>query len=281
MFIDSTNIQRAAGVTWTRAVQLLVVLLGALTLKLYYSIASPDELRWILAPTTVLVELVSGRSFEFESHAGYLSDDRSFLIAGSCAGVNFLITAFLMLALRKLWKQRSQRLPWQFIPTAAVFAYLATLIANTVRISTALHLQRTRLEIGDLSGNQLHRFEGIIVYFGFLLLLFVVSERLSGRTESDSSFDNSSHREQSAQNRFVLLRQSLFPLVIYYGTALGIPFANAILRQGITATDFWQHSFFVLLTPWLFLLPLAIFNTIRFPRLWDRASLGSRASRPQ
>ncbi len=95
--------------TLTRNAQLVVVVLAALALKFYYSTASADQLRWILAPTTVLVELVSGTSFEFESHAGYLSSDRSFLIATSCAGVNFLITSFLMLALRRLWRDRSHK----------------------------------------------------------------------------------------------------------------------------------------------------------------------------
>ena len=247
------------------AAQLIVVLLCALTLKLYYSTASPNELRWILAPTTVLVELVSGTSFKFESHAGYISGDHSFLIAASCAGVNFLITAFLMLSLRKLWRDRSQNpshtLAWRFIPVAAVFAYLATLVANTVRISTALRLQRMHLEtswlIGRLNANQLHRFEGIFIYFGFLLLLFMVIERRSyirtgSRGDRLLSF--------TSENPFGLLRQSVFPLLIYYATTLGIPLANGAFRQ---RSDFWEHSLFVLLTPLLLILPLAAFRYCR------------------
>jgi len=80
---------------WTRIAQCVVALAGALALKLHYSTASADQLRWILAPTAALVELVSGASFEFESRAGYISRERGFLIANSCAGVNFLIAAFL------------------------------------------------------------------------------------------------------------------------------------------------------------------------------------------
>lgn len=120
-----------------RKAQFVVVVLCALAMKLYYSTASVNQVRWILAPTTVLVELVSGRQFEFESHAGYLSSDRTFLIAASCAGINFLITAFLMLSLRKLWKDRLQDLPWRIIPLAGLFAYVATVVANTARISIA------------------------------------------------------------------------------------------------------------------------------------------------
>jgi exosortase K len=232
---------------WNRSAQLFVVLLCAAMLKLYYSTASPNQLRWILAPTTVLVELVSDRSFEFESYAGYISSDRTFLIAASCAGVNFLITSFLMLALRKLWRDRTQNIVWRFIPMAAIFAYLTTLVANTVRISIALQLQRMRVETTWLSQDQLHRVEGIFVYFGFLLLLFVISERTN------------------SENRFGLLRLSLFPLLVYYLTTLGIPLANGAYRQG---TDFWEHSLFVLLTPLPLILVLATFRFLRrgFPQ---------------
>jgi len=228
--------------TWKRNAQLVAVVLCALGLKLYYSAASPNQLRWILAPTTALVQLVTGASFQFESHAGYISSDRSFLIAASCAGVNFLITAFLMLSLRKLWRDRGHKISWSFIPSTALFAYLATLVANTVRISVALWLHHASPEINGLTRNQLHRFEGIFIYFGFLLLLFVVSERLSSANVSG------------------LLQQALFPLLIYYTTTLGIPLVNTAYHRGFAASDFWEHFFFVLLTPLLLILPLAAFR---------------------
>src|SRR5215475_926826 len=123
---------------WTRIAQYVVALVGAFALKLHYSTASADQLRWILAPTTALVELVSGASFEFESRAGYISRERGFLIAGSCAGVNFLITAFLMLSIRNALGDRSKKASWAFIPIAAVIAYLTTLVANATRIAIAL-----------------------------------------------------------------------------------------------------------------------------------------------
>lgn len=227
--------------TWNRAAQWVVVFVCALALKLYYSGASANELRWILAPTTVLVELLSGVSFEFESHAGYINSDRSFLIASSCAGVNFLITAFLMLSARKLLRDRSQDNTWRLIPTAALIAYFATLVANTVRISIALWLGRLP-EVGGLNRYQLHRVEGIIVYFGFLLLLFIVSEKIStGKTSG-------------------LLRQSFFPLFVYYATVLVIPLVNGGYRRG---AGFWEHSILVLLLPLLLILPFAVFGWLR------------------
>ncbi|HET6977949.1 MAG TPA: exosortase K, partial [Pyrinomonadaceae bacterium] len=214
--------------------QLLVVVLCALALKLYYSTATPDELRWILAPTTALVELLSGRSFTFESYTGYMSSDHRFVIAVSCAGVNFLLTAFLMLGLRRLWRDRFQEISWRFIPVTAVVAYGTTLIANTVRICIALEIQRHEIQVDGLSANQLHRLEGIVVYFGFLLLLFVLTEK---RTAKPSR------------------KLVLFPLMIYYTTTLGIPLANGSYKQGV---PFYEHSLFVLVLPLILLATYAM-----------------------
>ena len=214
--------------------QLLTVGLCALALKAYYSTATANDLRWILAPTTALVELLSGRRFQFESYAGYMSSDHTFLIAVPCAGVNFLITAFLMVALRRLWRERFHAIKWRFIPFAAVLAYVATLIANTTRIWFALELRARAVAVSGLTGNQLHRLEGIVVYFSFLLALFIVTERLESATP------------------IRLARVLPFPLLVYYATTLGIPLLNGSFRHD----GFWEHAAFVLVLPLVLIAPL-------------------------
>jgi exosortase K len=205
--------------------QVAIVALCALALKQFYSTATANDLRWILAPTTALVELLSGRSFEFESYTGYMSSDHSFVIAVPCAGVNFLIMAFVMLAMPQLWRGRFESVSWRFLPISLAVAYVATLIANTVRICLALEIQRRSVEVSWLTDNQLHRLEGIVVYFGFLMLLFIVTER----------------RDYARSRRFLV-----FPLVIYYAMTLGIPLLNGSFHRGAA---FWEHSGFVLLAP--------------------------------
>jgi len=207
--------------------QLMGVLLCALGLKLYYSAASPDELRWILAPTAWLVETLSGRTFSFEAHAGYMSSDHTFLIAASCAGVNFLITSFLMLSIRHLWQQKFEHLSWRFLPITALAAYATTLAANTTRICLALRTQGLRTEISLLTANQIHRAEGILVYFGFLLVLYLATGK------------------QKLEKRVLI-----FPLLIYYVTTLGVPLLNGAYKQGL---EFWEHSAFVMGIPLLVL----------------------------
>ena len=226
--------------------QLSIVGLCALALKAYYSTATANDLRWILAPTTTLVELLSGKRFEFESYAGYMSSDHTFVIAVPCAGVNFLITAFLMVALRRLWRDRFHAIKWQFIPFAAVLAYVATLIANTARIWLALELRARAVEVSGLTNNQLHRLEGVVVYFSFLLLLFVLVERF----------------ESARPVR--LARVLPFPLLVYYGTTLGLPLLNGSFRHG----GFWEHAGFVFVLPWLLIVPVLFCCLVK--NFWNR-----------
>jgi exosortase K len=206
--------------------QFAIVMLCAFALKQYYSTATANELRWILAPTTFIVELLSGRSFQFESYTGYMSSDNTFVIAVPCAGVNFLITAFVMLALRRLWKAQFESVSWRFLPMNIAIAYVATVIANAVRICIALEIQRRSFEISGLDANQLHRVEGIVVYFGFLMLLFVVMER----------------------------RLLMFPVVVYYVMTLGVPLVNGAFHRA----GFWEHFGFVMVMPLIVMLPVLI-----------------------
>ena len=249
-----------------RTVQLFAVVLCAGGAKLYYSAASVNQLRWILAPTSTIVELVSNSRFQFESYAGYINSDRSFVIAASCAGVNFLITSFLMLSLRELWRDRSRNTSWAFIPVSAFFAYLATLIANTVRISTALRLRQMSFETSWLSPSELHRLEGIVIYFGFLLLLFLLNERLRTGIGNLQARPAASAGLTRPERQGRLLRQSLFPLLVYYAVTLGVPLANGAFRRGFAAGDFWEHLGFVLLIPLILIIPLVMFGATRHQR---------------
>lgn len=242
--------------------QLTAVLAGAAALKFYYSTASVNGLRWILAPTASLVELINGERFTFESNAGYMSGDHSFIIAAACSGVNFLITAFVMLAAMKLWKSRTSKISWMFIPVSAVIGYLTTIVANTVRIATAMRFRRMDPETVWLNPDQLHRFEGIFIYFGFLLLLFILAEMVDP--------DRTSMRK----DKFGHLKRWPVPLLIYYTTTLGIPLANGAYRLGM---DFVEHALFVLVTPMIFIVPISIFMYFRE----ERAANGNVIGHPE
>jgi len=190
-----------------------------------------NDLRWILAPTTFLVELITGKQFRFESQAGYMSSDHTFLIAASCSGVNFLIISFLVLALgriRREWPGSSQ---WRALPISMLSAYAATIIANTTRIVVALYSRN--IQTSWIDHDDLHRVQGIVIYFGFLLALFVASERFAARDRSVWSSGS------------LTGRRSAYLLAIYYAVTLGIP----LMRGGYRDPAFWQHAPIVVLIP--------------------------------
>ena len=229
--------------TIAKILQLSLVLVIAGGLKLYYSTASVNGLRWVLAPTAFLVEIATGETFRFESYAGYMNGDHSFLIAASCSGVNFLITAFVLISIVKFWKERYEDSSWTIIPSAFAAAYLTTIAANTVRIAVALRLHRMGPGMIWINPEQVHRIEGIFIYFGFLILLFVISGGLRGTAD-----------------RFSLLRRSFIPLLIYWLITLGMPIASGAFRS---VTGFWEHFLFVVLMPLILTLPLGIFIMVK------------------
>lgn len=228
------------------AIQLVIVLAIAFSLKLFYSTAGVGDLKWVLAPTAFLVEIVTGERFAFESGAGYMNADNSFLIAAPCSGVNFLVTAFLLLMLRRLWKARKSGLAWTTLPVTLAAAYAATILANTIRIAIAVRMQRMQHDVVWAHPEQLHRLEGIFVYFGFLLLLFVLSE-----------YVDSNERSRSTQD---LVRLAWLPLLVYWTVTLGVPVLNGAWRDG---DGFWDHFAFVTITPVILMLPLLIFRLLR------------------
>ena len=225
-----------------KLLQSFAAILLAVGLKAFYSTASVNDLRWILAPTTFLIEIVTGEQFHFESYEGYMNSDFSFLIADSCSGVNFLIAAFLMISLLLIWNGESDSANWRSIPFAALAAYVFTLAANTVRISFAVRLHRMEAPSIWLNPEQLHRFQGIFIYFGFLVLIFVLFDRV--------------HRQESRKS---LLRY-LIPLSVYWLVTLGVPLLNEAYNRGI---DLREHFIFVVLTPIMILTPLFLIEGFR------------------
>ena len=217
-----------------------IVVVIAVGLKAFYSTASVNDLRWVLAPTTFLVELVTGERFFFESYAGYMNTDRSFLIADSCSGMNFLIAAFLMIAMILIW--RSDLPSWPTFLFSFPFAYAATIAANTVRITVAIKLHRMEEPMIWVNPERLHRLQGIFIYFGFLLLIFLLLDRT---------------RHYDARRNPL---RYLMPLSIYWVITLGVPILNGAFNSGI---DIREHLIFVFVTPIVILAPLFLIELVR------------------
>ena len=156
-----------------------VALGAAWALKAFYSRAGVDELGWILAPTVQLVQWTTGVAFELDAHHAWLSREQLFLVAPACAGVNFLIVAFVSLCLGLAPACSRARARVALVLGSAAAAWAATVLANATRIALALRLHEAGAAFGPLTPSRLHCAEGVAVYFLFLLGLFALAERLA------------------------------------------------------------------------------------------------------
>ncbi len=159
----------------------LALLMGYL-LKRHYSSASAEELRWILSPTSGLTSLLLQREFWFRPGEGYLSQELSILISPACAGVNFLIVAFLTLVLGfgSRFAGQRERLGWLLL--ALGVGYAVTVLVNALRIVLSVWVARFASGVFGCTFQAAHRLLGVTVYVGALLgLCWGVDVWLRGR----------------------------------------------------------------------------------------------------
>jgi exosortase K len=147
-------------------------------LKRHYAAARADDLWWILSPVARLVGVMTRTSFALQPGEGYFSRDRLFLIEKSCAGINFMIAAFGMLMLALLHRVESRFSAARVLTVSLLASYSAAVLVNAVRIAIAMSLSAHPAALSAFSAAAVHRVEGIIVYFGGLVLLYELVRRL-------------------------------------------------------------------------------------------------------
>jgi len=177
--------------------------------------ADADQLDWLLAPTAHLVSVATGTCFVRESGVGWIDRAVAFEIAPVCAGFQFLLAGWLAVAIGWLahmttWSRMAIRL---FL--AAALAYAATVVINTLRISIAVWMHVTHV-----SSSELHRLEGILVYFSGLCALYGLATAKRG-----------AHR----------LGLVAVPLAIYLVITIAFPILNGAARR----PDFAHHSMII------------------------------------
>ncbi len=199
----------------------LTILAITAGLKLHYSTAGSESLDWILRPTAGLVEIISGIRFEHEPLAGYLSRDHRAIIAPACAGVNFLIVAFCMIAFSGVSRLTGtgSRLGW--LAGSLAGAYLATILVNALRIIISLNLYDADIYSAALTPRAVHRAGGVLLYFTALSGLYPLARRiLTGLWTSGPR--NLAPGERTME-RFGTTLQSAVPFCWYLGFTLGVP----------------------------------------------------------
>lgn len=214
----------------------VLTLLIAFGLKYHYSRASSEDLIWILGPTARVVEHISGIPFEKESGTGYINPDYRIIIAASCAGVNFLIAAFCMAMYSCIHQIECHRLKFLWLVISFMSAYLVTLAANALRIIFAIVFYQTELTFIWFTSEQIHRLEGILVYFSFLCSYYWLLQGLMCRYVYRSGKEH--------QKKFRKHVSLYIPVFWYILIVLFVPLLNPAHHGDIH--KFIEHSAFVL-----------------------------------
>jgi exosortase K len=162
----------------TKLCVLTVVVLVIWGMKRHYADARAEDLWWILSPTARVVGFVTGTVFAVAPGEGYFSRDRLFLIEKSCAGINFMVAAFGMLAFALVHRVGSGVSGACVLGVSLLASYAAAVLVNASRVAIAMWLAAHPVAWSTFTAAEVHRLEGIAVYFGGLVLLYELVQRL-------------------------------------------------------------------------------------------------------
>ena len=162
----------------TKLCVLAIMALAIWGMKRHYADARADDLRWILGPTSAVVGVVTATTFTWQPGEGYFSRDQLFLIEKSCAGINFMAAAFGMLVLALVHRAGSGTSAARVVSMSLLASYAAAVLVNAARIAIAMWLAAHPAVLATFSAAAVHRVEGIVVYFGGLVLLYELAQRL-------------------------------------------------------------------------------------------------------
>lgn len=156
-------------------------LLIALGLKYHYSRAGSKDLEWILGSTTCLVEHLSGIQFEDEANTGFINRRYRVIIAPSYAGINFLIIVFWMTIFCGIHVIRHFGSKPRWLTARLACAYSLTIAVNTLRIIASIYSFHGDIYFGWMTPARAHRLEGVVIYFFFLCLFYIIIKKASHR----------------------------------------------------------------------------------------------------
>jgi exosortase K len=144
-------------------------------LKLGYTVADNNDLKFLLSPTNYLVELVTNSSSQYNSESGHFHKELNIVIEKSCSGFNFWTLFFIMMSFMLLNFYKSNTKKIFALPLALFFSYFLTIFANTSRIILSIAGQKTADNfITPRPHFVLHEIIGTFVYLFFLIASYLV-----------------------------------------------------------------------------------------------------------
>ena len=155
-------------------------------LKFVFTFTETNHLIFLLSPINTIIEFTSGFQSVYLDNKGYYFEQLNIVINKSCAGFNFWILSFLMVTFLSLkyFKNRKYKIIAIFISFFG--AYVFTILVNSFRINTALVFQNKLQQLINLKSEIIHESLGIIINLTFLVLIYLIIEKILNKKESNA-----------------------------------------------------------------------------------------------
>ena len=224
----------------------IFALLIAFGLKYHYSQAGSEDLVWILSPTACLVEHISGIQFESEANTGFVSQGYRIIIAPSCAGINFLIILFCMAMFSGIHAIRRSESKLLWLVASLVCAYILTVAVNTLRILASIYSYNADIYFGWITPARVHRLEGVIIYFFFLCLFYMIIIKMVHwiRQGAGEKKITATRYGDGQTDYFRWACTCLIPMFWYGLITLGVPLFTGAFQENVDR--FKEHSWTVI-----------------------------------
>lgn len=149
--------------------------------KFLFAALSPEQLKFLLLPTSFAVSLFTGTGFS-ESTGTYYFEKLNISINQSCSGHNFLLISFALTSALVVIRYSLKIRQFPFIlPPIFFVSFILTIIVNSSRICLIVFINNN---FGIGKNGIIHEAIGASVFLFFLISTYLISEKITRQQET-------------------------------------------------------------------------------------------------
>ncbi len=143
-------------------------------LKFGYTLATVNDMIFLIKPTNTLLECITGSSAVYVENVGYYFRQSDIIIDKSCSGFNFWMLSFLSFSylFTQYYSKTQQKLA--SLPFLLVGSYILTILVNTSRIFVSMLVHSQTNTILPNHQQILHQSIGVLTNITFLIITYLL-----------------------------------------------------------------------------------------------------------
>ena len=145
-------------------------------MKVVFSLASVNELLFLLKPTNYIFSVLADSQSIFIENKGYYHQSLNILIDKSCVGYNFWLLSYLVFTYLLMGHISEVMYKIFVIPTSLLLGYILTLFVNSSRIYASIVIQK-QTAFTRINQDYIHEAIGILTNLSFLILAYYLTEK--------------------------------------------------------------------------------------------------------